>query len=503
MQVVVDNVSKHFAGAIALQNVSFEVCSGSIHGLVGENGAGKSTLGKLVGGVLQPNDGRVIYDGDDTLVSSPHEAIERGIAAVQQELVLCQELTVAENICLGRESTTLGFLRNRESLREFNQLRDELGFELDGRARLGSLSIADQQQVEILKALSRNARLIVLDEPTSSLTPTETEHLHQVVKRLAKERGTTFIYVSHFLDHILSSCDAVTVLRNGKHVQTGPAKDETRASLAAAMLGRDLSDVFPPKKAPPPTSAVKLSTSGLTRLPVFEDINIHVQAGEIVGIAGLVGSGRSEVLRSIFGADEFQSGMVAIDGYPVGRHTPITAMRNGLAMVPESRREQGLFLEHSIAENISLINFSELRPFGIVNHGKEAGEIRKWAARLNIKCTSTDALVSSLSGGNQQKVLFAKWLAGNPSVMLLDEPTRGVDIGAKSEIYNLVVELAARGMAILIVSSEIEELVGLCHRMYIMREGSIVGEKSAEGIEFGAILRECLGVYESDLHSNT
>ncbi|RWK59349.1 MAG: sugar ABC transporter ATP-binding protein, partial [Mesorhizobium sp.] len=206
-----------------------------------------------------------MYDGDDTLVSSPREAIERGIAFVQQELVLCQDLTVAENICLGRENTTLGFLRDRGSLREFNQLRYELGFELDGRARVGSLSIADQQQVEILKALSRNARLIVLDEPTSSLTPTEIEHMHQIVKRLTRDRGTTFIYVSHFLDHILSNCDAVTVLRNGKHVQTGPAIDETHASLAAAMLGRELSEVFPPKKAPPPTSAVKLSTSGLTR----------------------------------------------------------------------------------------------------------------------------------------------------------------------------------------------------------------------------------------------
>ncbi|WP_164760283.1 ATP-binding cassette domain-containing protein, partial [Mesorhizobium sp. M7A.F.Ca.CA.001.11.2.1] len=208
------------------------------------------------------------------------------------------------------------------------------------------------------------------------------------------------------------------------------------------------------------------------------------------------------VLRSIFGADEFQGGVVAIDGYPVGRPTPITARRNGLAMVPESRREQGLFLEHSIAENISLINFGELRPFGIINRGKEGEEIGKWADRLNIKCESTDALVSSLSGGNQQKVLFAKWLAGNPTVMLLDEPTRGVDIGAKSEIYNLIAELAGRGMAILIVSSETEELVGLCHRMYIMREGSIVGEKPAEEIEIGAILRDCLGVCESDLHSN-
>ncbi|RUY73867.1 sugar ABC transporter ATP-binding protein [Mesorhizobium sp. M7A.F.Ca.CA.001.09.2.1] len=268
------------------------------------------------------------------------------------------------------------------------------------------------------------------------------------------------------------------------------------------MLGRELSDVFPRKKAPPPTSAVKLTTSGLTRRRKFENINIQVKAGEIVGIAGLVGSGRSEVLRSIFGADEFQGGVVAIDGYPVGRPTPITARRNGLAMVPESRREQGLFLEHSIAENISLINFGELRPFGIINRGKEGEEIGKWADRLNIKCESTDALVSSLSGGNQQKVLFAKWLAGNPTVMLLDEPTRGVDIGAKSEIYNLIAELAGRGMAILIVSSETEELVGLCHRMYIMREGSIVGEKPAEEIEIGAILRDCLGVCESDLHSN-
>lgn len=502
MQILVDDVSKHFAGAIALENVTFEIRSGSIHGLVGENGAGKSTLGKVVGAILQPSGGRVIYDGDGSSVSSLREAIERGIAVVQQELILCPELSVAANVYLGRETTKLGFLRSQANLREFNQLRDQLGFNLDGNAKVGSLSIADQQQVEILKALSRNARLIVLDEPTSSLTPTEIEHLHQVVKNLAKDRKTTFIYVSHFLDHILSTCDAVTVLRNGKHVRTGPTADETQASLATAMLGRELADVYPPKKAPPPNSAIKLSTSGLTKRRKFEDINIQVKAGEIVGIAGLVGSGRSEVLRTIFGADEFQSGGVAIDGRPVGRYTPITAMHNGLGMVPESRREQGLFLEHSIAENISLVSFGELRPFGFVNRRKEAEEIRKWAGRLNIKCASTDALVSSLSGGNQQKVLFAKWLAGNPSIMLLDEPTRGVDIGAKSEIYNLIAELAERGMAILIVSSEIEELVGLCHRIYIMREGRIVGEKSTDEIEIGAILRECLGVFESDLHSN-
>ncbi|MER8454238.1 sugar ABC transporter ATP-binding protein [Mesorhizobium sp. M1428] len=502
MQIVVDDVSKHFGGTIALQNVSFVVRSGSIHGLVGENGAGKSTLGRLIGGILQPSGGRVIYDGVGATASSPREAIDRGIAVVQQELVLCQELTVADNVYLGRERATLGFLRDSANLRNFDELRDQFGFHLDGRAIVASLSIADQQQVEILKALSRNARLIVLDEPTSSLTPTEIERLHAVVKRLAKDRGTTFIYVSHFIDHILTICDTLTILRNGTHVQTGPTDDQSAESLVSAMLGRELSDIYPPKKPPSAASAVKLSTHGLTRKPAFEDINIHVKAGEIVGIAGLVGSGRTEVLRCIFGADASQRGALAIDGSPVGRHSPIMAIHHGLAMVPESRRTQGLFLDHSIAENIALVNFGELRPFGFINRTKEGEKIRKWADSLNMKCPSTEALVSSLSGGNQQKVLFAKWLAANPSIVLLDEPTRGVDIGAKSEIYNLVAGLAERGIAVLIVSSELEELVGLCHRIYIMREGRLIGERSLDEIEIGEILHASLGVSESRSNSN-
>ena len=494
MRVQISSVSKHFMGVHALRNVSFEIESGSVHGLVGENGAGKSTLGRLIGGIIRPSEGNIAFDGNNTPVLSPRQAIDRQIAIVQQELALVPDLTVADNVFLGREPTRLGLLNGRKSLEDYERLREEFGFELDGRQKIGTLSIADQQQVEILKALSQNARLIVLDEPTSSLTPSEVEGLHQVIRRMASDKGTTFIYVSHYLDHVLATCDQVTVLRNGEHVQTTNSKSQTPATIATAMLGRRVDDIYPAKKPALEDGETLLSVDGLTRNADFRDINLDIRSGEIVGLAGLVGSGRSEVLRAIFGADKFESGELVFAGGAIGKHSPYATMRRGVAMVPESRREQGLFLEKPIAENIALINFGDSRSLGFANRRRENKGVREWVEKLGIKCASIMAPVSSLSGGNQQKVLFAKWLARDPSILILDEPTRGVDIGAKAEIYKLIAALAEGGMGILVVSSEIEELVGLCHRVHVMREGRIVSEKTIDELNVRGILNTCLGV---------
>lgn len=494
MEVSLTDISKHFAGVHALRSVSFSIRSGSIHGLVGENGAGKSTLGRLIGGIMRPSDGSVAFDGDATPVLSPRDAIARGIAIVQQELALVPELTVADNVYLGREPTGAGFLRSRKMLDDFQALCEEFGFDLDGRKKVGTLSIADQQQVEILKAISHNAKLIVLDEPTSSLSPSEVEGMHRVVKRMARDAGTTFIYVSHYLEHVLAICDEITVLRNGEHIQTTSAKNETPESIATAMLGREMSEIYPEKPPAKPDRRVLLSVDNLSAPPHFDSISLEVRQGEIVGLAGLVGSGRSELLRAIFGADEIQGGTVLVGGESVSIRSPKDTMGIGIAMVPESRREQGLFLDKSIAENIALINFTDARPMGLISPWREKPGVEEWIGKLGIKCASRHAAVSSLSGGNQQKVLFAKWLARNPKLLILDEPTRGVDIGAKSEIYRLIAQLAEDGMGILLVSSEIEELVGLCHRVHVMRKGSIVGERSVDELDLEDILNTSLGV---------
>ncbi len=494
MRVEVDRIDKSYAGTHALRGVSLVIESGAVHGLVGENGAGKSTLGKIVAGIVRPSAGRLLIDGSEVAFMVPHAALERGITIVQQELALVPALNVAQNVFLGREPHgRLGLLDEKALQAAFADLARAHEFEVDGRRQVADLSIAERQEVEILKAVGRGSRLIVLDEPTSSLTPREVERLHRAIRRLQAEEGTTFVYVSHFLEHVLEVCDSISVLRNGRHVRTGPTAAETQHSIAEAMLGRELARIFP-AKVDPARQAPRLRVVGLTRKPDFLDVGLEVFPGEIVGLAGLVGSGRTEVVRAILGAERVDSGSVSVDGRTLDLRHPADAIDAGIAMVPESRRDQGLLMSRSIVENIALVNFAADRALGWIARGPERAKTATAIGRLNVKCGSMDDVVSQLSGGNQQKVLFAKWIESRPAVLILDEPTRGVDIGAKVEIYSVVARLAADGVAILIVSSEIEEIIGLCHRAHVMRQGRIVATFAQESMTFEAILRASLAV---------
>ena len=493
MRVDVVGLSKYFAGVPALDNVSLAIADRSIHGLVGENGAGKSTLGKIIAGVQTADSGGILVDGRPVAFASPRDALSAGIAIIQQELALVPQLTVAENVFLGLEPARAGFLRKGALVTLYEELRATYGFEVAGHARVADLSVAERQEVEILRAVSRDARLIIMDEPTSALTPRETAKLHAMAARL-RSRGTTLIYVSHFIRDVLELCDEVSILRNGKYVRTGRAEDETVTSVATAMLGREISTVFPSKSVPSDVAPAVLAVADLSRPPAFHDISFTLRAGEILGIAGLVGSGRSEVALAIFGADGAARGTVSLDDRTVSFRSPRQAIDAGIAMVPESRRDQGLLMQLSVAANISLANLDRCSTLSFISWPRERSLVGDMVERLSIKTKSLTAPVSSLSGGNQQRVLFGKWLSRRPRVLILDEPTRGIDIGAKIAIYRLIAGLADGGVAILLISSELEEVVGLAHRVMVMRRGRMARMLDLDEIDDETILAECLGV---------
>jgi rhamnose transport system ATP-binding protein len=473
--VEVRGISKRFGGVQALDGVSVAIQAGSVHGLVGENGAGKSTLAKVIGGVYRPDEGELLVDGRQRTFNAPRDALETGIATIAQEIALVPARTVLENVMLGIESNTAGVLRSRDLRHRFDELNEQTGFRLEAQALVRTLRTADQQKVEILRAIARDARLLLMDEPTAALTRDETERLLATVRTLAAE-GTAIVLVSHYLEEVLGICDTVTSMRNGRLIRTAPAKDETPATLVSAMIGRELSLEFPPKLPPPPDAPVVLEVRRLSRGRELKDVSLTVRAGEIVGLAGLVGSGRTEVARAIFGADHFDAGEVLFEGKPVRVKGPRHASRLGIAMLPESRKEQGLFMIRSIRENISIVDVNSIARAGIVDRRAEGRRTGALAHDLDVRTSSQEAMVTTLSGGNQQKVLFAKWLFRRPKLLIADEPTRGVDVGAKRQIHELLISLAAAGMAVLLISSEIEEVLGLAHRVLVMRAGRLVGE---------------------------
>ncbi len=474
-----DSIGKRYSGTKALDNVSVEVAGGTVHALVGANGAGKSTLGKIIGGVIRPDDGPLFVDERPVNYSSPREARLDGIATISQELSPMPHLSVIENVYFGIEPRRLGVVQRHQMHRQYDALVAQWGFELDGNARVGALRTADLQKAEILKAVATDAQVIVMDEPTSSLTSVETEKLHRMID-LLRERGKTIIYVSHFLDEVLSLADTITVLRSGRLVRTAPASDETEESLVAGMFGAaaEAEHFEKPKHV---TSPVVLEVSGLQRKGVLSDISLRIRAGEIVGLAGLVGSGRSELARAIAGADAIDQGTIAVDGTVRHIRSPADAMAAGVAFLPESRKDDGLFLGLSIAANTT---FADLRSvasrLGVVRGTIERSRTRQLLDLTSVQPPNPSAKVGNLSGGNQQKVLFARWLLRSPRVLILDEPTRGVDVAARAAIHRLVNKLAAEGTAVLLISSEIEEVLGLAHRVLVMRRGSITREFSAD-----------------------
>jgi ABC-type sugar transport system ATPase subunit len=472
------SIGKRYAGTSALDDVSLEIKAGSVHALVGANGAGKSTLGKIIGGVVRPDDGEMFIDGRAVKYATPRDARDDGIAVIAQELALAPAMSVMENVFLGIEPRHSGFLNRRLMRKSYNELITRSGFELDGNASVGSLRTADRQKVEILRAVNCNARVIIMDEPTSSLTSVETEMLYRMTRSL-RDQGTTIVYVSHFLDEVLELADTVTVMRNGHIVRTAPAAQETESSLVAGMFGA-AADAEHFEKPNASTAPPMLEVSGLHREGVLRDVSLTIRAGEIVGLAGLVGSGRSELARAISGADPIDRGKIRVDGKDRRIRSPADAINAGMAFLTESRKEDGLFMALSLATNITFADMGTVSRRGILRRGVERVRTRTLLESLRVDPPFPQARVSSLSGGNQQKVLFARWLFRHPKVLILDEPTRGVDVGARAAIHRLINDLAEEGAAVLLISSEIEEVIGLAHRVLVMRRGAITREYAAD-----------------------
>lgn len=469
------SVSKSFGATVALRDVSLAITAGEVHALVGENGAGKSTLGKVLAGIVPPDSGEILLAGRPEELGSPRQALAAGVTMIAQELSLVPGLSVADNVFLGIEPHRGPWVRRRELARAFQQLAAASGIDVPPDVLVGSLRIGDQQKVEILRALARDARVIVMDEPTARLSRDETAALLQTVRSLAAA-GTTVIFVSHFLDEVLDVADSVTVMRDGQIVRTGPARDETRGTLIEAMTGRPLDAMFPARVPPPAGSAAVLDVRGLTRRGHFEGIDLTVRQGEIVVLSGLVGSGRTEVLQTLYGAAPATAGRMELQGCDYRPKSVRDALSSGVALIPESRKDLGLILDRPVADNVTLPYLRDVERRGLISLRREDSVARDRMSSVGVKAASPRIDVSTLSGGNQQKVLFARSLVRTPALLLADEPTRGVDVGAKRSIYDLVTDLAAQGMAVLVVSSEIEEVMGLAHRILVMRQGRIVAE---------------------------
>jgi len=481
-------VGKRFGGVLALMGIDLTIERGSIHGLVGENGAGKSTLAKIVAGVHRADDGELWVGGRRVDYRSPRDALADGVTIITQEPTLVPHRSVLENVFLGIEDATAGVVDGRALRRRFSELVSQAQLELSPRALARTLRVADQQKVEILRAIARNADLVIMDEPTSSLTTDESERLFEVVRRL-RERGATIIYVSHLLKEVLQLVDTVTVLRDGRLVRTTPASEETPERLVAAMLGRSMDLTFPEKIYPAVDAPVVLSVRRLSRPPSVEDVSFEIRAGEILGLAGLIGSGRSEVARAVFGADRRAEGTIEVGGKPARIRKPRDAVGAGVVMLPENRKSQGLFMLRSIADNMTLPHLGAVSRFGVVDSLRERRAVAELMERVDVRARGAGAKLITLSGGNQQKVLFAKWLFRPPRVFIADEPTRGVDVGAKRAIYELIRSLAEEGMAVLLISSEHQEVIGLAHRVLVMREGRVVAEFDEATMSEDAVLR--------------
>ena len=466
------HVSKAFGGVKALQDVSFAAYAGEVHAILGENGAGKSTLIKILTGVYLPDGGNLQLRGHDVTILNPRAAQSLGIAAIYQEPSLFPDLDIAENIFVGRQPTRGGRVDWSAMVSEAARLLKELGVELDPRTKARYLSVAQQQMVEIARALSIDAKVLIMDEPTSSLTPAEVSELFVIVRQL-RAAGVAVIFISHRLEELFELADRVTILRDGRLVGERTLQDVTIDQLIEMMVGRTLADLFP--KIPVTPGAVLLEVTGLGYERLFSDISFQVRAGEIVGMAGLVGAGRTEVARTLFGVTPATRGAIKIDGRPVQITSPQQAMALGLAYVPEDRQHHGLLLPMGIATNISLPSLRRFARNGWVDDRNEKIAATQAADQLEVKRASVDQRARELSGGNQQKVVLAKWLSTNPRILILDEPTRGIDVGTKSAVHGLMSQLAAQGMAILMISSELPEVLGMSDRVLVMREGRLTG----------------------------
>lgn len=485
-------ITKRFPGVLALNNVTLQVRTGEIHALVGENGAGKSTLMKILAGAVPKDSGEILWNGEAVELQSPYHAQQLGISMIYQEFNLSPYLSVAENIFLGREPRLkrTPFIDWRTMYRQAEEILSRIRVTLDVRRPVYQLSIAQQQMVEIAKALSVDARLIVMDEPSATLTDHELEALFALMRTLRRQ-GLSIIYISHRLEEIFAVSDRVTVMRDGQWVSTQDTCDVTREDLIRMMVGRELTEEFPKEFFP--RGPERLRVEGLRRKGVFRDISFSLHQGEIVGLTGLVGAGRTEVARAIFGADALDAGKIYLDGQPVLIRSPQEAIRHGIGLLTEDRKNQGLVLSMTVRENTTLANLSALVRFLFIQKRAEREVAEKYRRELQIKTPSIEQAVQNLSGGNQQKVVLAKWLFTQSKVLIFDEPTRGIDVGAKVEIYKLMNDLVRHGVAVLMISSEMPEVLGMCDRILVMHEGSLTGELRREEASQEAIMRLATG----------
>jgi len=473
MQIEMRGIDKAFGSNQVLKNAGFELRDGEIHALMGENGAGKSTLMKILTGVYTRDAGTVVVDGQEVVYKSPQEAEKAGIVFIYQELNVLFDLTVEENLFMGKEITKgFGVCDKKAMRKKAQEVMDKMGVNIPVNAVMSELSVGQQQMVEICKALMVDAKVLIMDEPTAALTESETKVLFEVIESL-KAKGVSIVYISHRMEEIFQLCDRITILRDGQYVGTENIKDITMDGVVQMMIGREIGERYPQRDVKIGEEVIRIE--GLTHEKLFKDVNFSVRAGEVLGVSGLMGAGRTEIMQAIFGNLPVVSGKVFIEGKEVHIKNPKQAIEAGIGFITEDRKTEGLLLEKSIAENIELCNLDKVSKNNVLSKAKGAALVKKGIEEFRIKCFGPDHECNNLSGGNQQKVVLAKWIYTDPKILILDEPTRGVDIGAKAEIYSVINDMAARGVAVIMVSSELPEVLGMSDRIMVVHEGHVTG----------------------------
>ncbi|UOF90417.1 sugar ABC transporter ATP-binding protein [Fodinisporobacter ferrooxydans] len=494
-QVILEmnRITKSFPGVQALKDVTLKVRKGTVHALMGENGAGKSTLMKILAGIYQPDTGEILFNGESIKLKEPKDALVKGISMIHQELSPVLEMTIGENIFLGREPINPGtrFVNYKKMYQKASKLLESIGLSLNPRMKMNQLSVAEMQMVEIVKAISYDSQIIIMDEPTSAITDREVDRLFEIINIL-KKQDKAIIYISHKMDEIFKISDEITVFRDGNHIATKPAKALNNEILITMMVGRSLTEMYPKKEA----FYVKETVFSVKDLSVngkFRSVSFDLKKGEILGIAGLMGSGRTEVFEAVFGLTALVQGEIYIEGKKVNIKSPIDAIKQGLAFVTEDRKGQGLFLPMSVKANITMASLDQISNLSFIDQKEEGSLVDQFIAKLKVKSFSPEQIVETLSGGNQQKVVLAKWLLRQPKILILDEPTRGIDVGAKNEIYKLMTQLVQEGMSIIMISSEMPEVLGMSDRIIVFHEGTVAGELTRDDATQEKILSYATG----------